>query len=282
MAKAIDFYKCKLQTETRKEGHNPKKADMLRRKAQEMMLAVGQMRDALITMRRDIKDEFFKVKIQKSAEILKMRISEELKNKKIAEQNCDRLKKELTFFQTPMPDFNSNALPNSMSFRGQLSEKEKNMSLTNRLGMLQTDEFDAEKLGLKKDHDSIGGNANLRGSYHLSPISLHPIPPSEHSSCKDSKSASTHSGLSTPVRLPLSQLPSSSNLLLQKDPTKTLVKAQTHASSRVDLDKENLDLKLIEKESQEITKRIEKLRGAAIASHRSSDSMNMQFTGTFK
>lgn len=230
LTKANEYFKGRLQDQCRRDSITPKKTENLRVKAQSIFMITSKLREIISLTKSELNDEitFFKAKVVKNLEIGKAKVDNELQKRKIAEQTCERLRKDISLFQSSFPtqDFSSNQYCANISFRG--TEKD---SVSKRFGLSQADEY------LESSHKK---NASLVLKQPLEVLS------------PDAQ---------TPARPPLASL---SNNRIQSSTSKD-VKTISKGSARKEqvkreTDKEDLDLKSIELESLEISKRIERLK----------------------
>ena len=231
VTKTNEYFKGKLQDQTRKDSINPGKCEAIRMKAQTVLMMTSKLREIINAAKCEIKDEatFFKSKISKNIEISRIKIESEIQKRRFVEQTCERLRRDLSFIQssTPSPqDFGSNQYGANISFRG--TEKD---SISKRLGLFQNEDIMISSSKKGEEEDQFKKKSK---DYHIAPAEA-----------------------TTPLRKPLSNVSSNpSNSVSHRD-LKTVNKG---ASNKAELDKEYLDLKTIEMESAEIFKRIEKLK----------------------
>lgn len=230
LSKANEYFKGRLQDQCRKDSITPKKTENLRVKAQSIFMITSKLREIISITKSELGDElsFFKAKVGKNLEIGRAKIENEVQKRKIVEQTCERLRKDISLFQSsfPLQDFNSNQYCANISFRG--TDKD---SMSKRFGLSQADDY--------------SGSSQKKNSTLVlkQPLEVH--------------SPETQ----TPVRPPLAVV---SNNRLQTSHSKD-VKTVSKGSAKQELvkkdaDKEDLDLKTIELESLEISKRIERLK----------------------
>lgn len=96
LAKSNNFYRSAMSQESSRHAMSEVKAQLTRR-AHEVLQATKTLKDMVAIAKRELKDDFFQVKVQKNIEIFKMKMSEEIQTKRFLEQSVARYKKELAF-----------------------------------------------------------------------------------------------------------------------------------------------------------------------------------------
>ena len=97
--KANEFYKQRIQNDSRKDLNRPNQQEQTARKLREVLIHVGRLKDQVKNVRHEaLEMKYYKVKLQNNLEILKLRMYEEIKKTKLAESNTEKLKRELAFF----------------------------------------------------------------------------------------------------------------------------------------------------------------------------------------
>lgn len=96
LAKSNNFYRSAMSQESSRHAMSEVKAQLARR-AHEVLQATKTLKEMVAIAKRELKDDFFQVKVQKNIEIFKMKMSEEIQTKKFLEQSVARYKKELAF-----------------------------------------------------------------------------------------------------------------------------------------------------------------------------------------
>jgi hypothetical protein len=230
LSKANEYFKGRLQDQCRKDSITPKKSENLRVKAQSIFMITSKLREIISLTKSELHDEitFFKAKVMKNLEIGKAKVDNEVQKRKIIEQTCERLKKDISLFQSSFPtqDFNSNQFCANISFRG--TEKD---SVSKRFGLSQADDY-------------LGSSQKKNSSLVLKqPLEV--FSPEAQ----------------TPARPPLAATHINRTQATVNSEVKTISKGSAKKDhSKKDADKEDLDLKSIELESLEISKRIERLK----------------------
>lgn len=96
LAKSNAFYRTAMSQESSRHAMTEVKTQLTKR-AHEVLQATKILKDMIFTAKRELRDDFFNVKITKNIEIFKMKLSEEIKTKKFLEQSVSRYKRELSF-----------------------------------------------------------------------------------------------------------------------------------------------------------------------------------------
>lgn len=96
LAKSNAFYRTAMSQESSRHAMTEIKSQLTKR-AQEVLQATKILKDMVATAKRELRDDFFNVKITKNIEIFKMKLSEEIKTKRFLEQSVSRYKRELSF-----------------------------------------------------------------------------------------------------------------------------------------------------------------------------------------
>jgi len=196
----------------------------------DILMVANKAREIISISKRELKEEcaFFKTKMEKTMELLKMKLAEEGKKRKLMEHNMERIRKELVYYQNAANEFNSNQLAN-FSFRGTENNKQ----------FLGSNEFDSFKL-----KEALGGMKESSGKKKFEQT---PAVSKEKYVFENKENR------------PVSNFGQSGASFYQPQlEMKTVSKGVK--SKEEDQDKEDYDLRIIERESMEISKRIQQLR----------------------
>jgi hypothetical protein len=229
LGKKIEFYRSRLQEEVSSDRSTSNKAQ-LSKHYHDILMVAAKAKETIAVAKRELKEEcaFFKTKMEKTLELLKMKLAEESKKRKLMEHNMERVRKELVYYQGAANEFNSNQLAN-FSFRGTEHHKQ----------FLGSNEFDSFKL-----KEALGGMKESSGKKKLehTPVVAKDRFAFEN---KENRSVSNFGYSGTNFYQPQQEL-------------KTVSKGAK--SKEEEQDKEDYDLRIIERESMEISKRIQQLR----------------------
>ena len=229
LGKKIEFYRSRLQEEVSSDRSTTNKAQLSKHYHDILMVAV-KAKEIISISKRELKEEcaFFKTKMEKTMELLKMKLAEEGKKRKLMEHNMERIRKELVYYQNAANEFNSNQLAN-FSFRGTENNKQ----------FLGSNEFDSFKL-----KEALGGMKESSGKkkFEHTPVVSKEKYVFEN---KENRPVSNFGQSGTSFYQPQLEM-------------KTVSKGVK--SKEEDQDKEDYDLRIIERESMEISKRIQQLR----------------------
>ena len=232
LSKANSFYKSSLSQEGVNKSvrqHNT----LLLKQAQQILAATKALREQIYTAKRELKDEFFHVKIQKNLEIFKMKMTEEFQRRKFLEQSVQRYKKELSFTnKTAESSLSSMVTPISTNLRS-----------------LET-EMDS-----KTFQSRMSTKSPAKRVTSLSELSINLLPPKLHLMSLSSATRTSDTNKENVSVVNLVNTP-----IKKGDLTGIRETDKTVGKSKPELD-DKLDLKAIELETLEITKRIERLRG---------------------
>jgi hypothetical protein len=236
--KNISFYKSTISQQTDKHAASQRQLQ-LARMAQEILTATNGLKALLLTTRRELKDDFFTVKIQKCIEIFKMKMSEEVQRRKFLEQTVQRYKKELSYTASTKNIENN--------FQGMVTPIPTTVSSIGTSLNVPTE----PRLPVRPQITSSAPRASTSPS-PLSEISPNKLPRLQLMSVAPSSQLERNKEnfeskvlLSTPLK--------KGDTYGGKDSDKTVGKPKPDLEDR-------LDLKAIEMETLEISKRIEKLR----------------------